>query len=175
MSAVGDFAGALEAMSSLIPEDDSWWPFGDDPDPLEEFMTTVDSILGVAMNWIPKIVTGLMSTDIQGGDEGLKKMEIIANAMAAIGTDGGPPAPAPFPPKEGERPQKQLRARKDSGVVAQGKARINLRGIGNFGTLEEGNFASGLASACIRKPRASRGGDRSCPRGTHGHRSTPVH
>tara|TARA_Y100001970_G_C14256891_1_gene876231 strand:+ start:3882 stop:9800 length:5919 start_codon:yes stop_codon:yes gene_type:complete len=85
MSAISDFAGAISSMSGQIPEP-GW--FESSEDVLEEFLNTVDAIIGIAVDWIPYIVTSLLSADIQGGEAGLQKMEIIANAMDAISTFG---------------------------------------------------------------------------------------
>ena len=85
MSAVSDFAGAISSMSGQIPEP-GW--FESSEDVLEEFLNTVDAIIGIAVAWIPTIVNSLMSADIQGGEAGLQKMEIIAKAMDAISAFG---------------------------------------------------------------------------------------
>lgn len=85
MSAISDFAGAISSMSGQIPEP-GW--FESSEDVLEEFLNTVDAIIGIAVDWIPYIVTSLLSADIQGGEAGLQKMEIIAQAMDAISTFG---------------------------------------------------------------------------------------
>jgi len=90
MSALADFASAIATFQQLIPEDTgSWWPWGEDTDPLEEFMGTVDAIVGVALAWIPTIVTSLLGINIPTGDEAKQKMEIIAMSMSTLADFAG--------------------------------------------------------------------------------------
>jgi len=84
MEAVGNFASAISEMSALIPKDTgSWWPFGEDPEPLTEFMSTVKSIVDVAACHIPGIVNALMGIKIDKPEEAKVKMGVIADAMRA--------------------------------------------------------------------------------------------
>ena len=85
MNAVNSFASAIGAMSSQIPEP-GW--FDSSEDMLEEFMETVDAIMGIAAEWIPIIVNSLMSAAIDGSPAALTKMEVIAAAMDVISQFG---------------------------------------------------------------------------------------
>ena len=85
MNAVNSFASAIGAMSSQIPEP-GW--FESSEDVLEEFMTTVDAIMGIAAEWIPVIVNSLMSANIDGSEAALTKMTVIAQAMDVISQFG---------------------------------------------------------------------------------------
>ena len=90
MSALSDFASAIGTFQGMIPQDSgSWWPFGEDTDPLEEFMGTVSAIVSVALAWIPTIVTSLLSIAIPSGDEAKSKLEIISMSMSTLADFAG--------------------------------------------------------------------------------------
>jgi hypothetical protein len=72
-------------MSAQIPEP-GW--FESSEDVLEEFMETVDAIMGIAAKWIPIIVNSLLSAAIDGSPAALTKMEVIASAMDVISQFG---------------------------------------------------------------------------------------
>jgi hypothetical protein len=90
MGALADFASAIGTFQAMIPADTgSWWPFGEDTDPLEEFMGTVKAIVDISLQYIPMIVTSLLSIAIPSGDEAKSKLEIISLSMSTLADFAG--------------------------------------------------------------------------------------
>ena len=81
MGALSDFASAISAMSGQIPEP-GW--FESSEDVLDEFMDTVNMIVGVAIRYIPTIVNRLLGISIPNPEEAAAKMDVIAKAMQTV-------------------------------------------------------------------------------------------
>ena len=81
MGALSDFASAISAMSGQIPEP-GW--FESSEDVLDEFMDTVNMIVGVAIKYIPTIVNRLLGISIPNPEEAAAKMDVIAKAMSTV-------------------------------------------------------------------------------------------
>jgi len=86
MDAVASFADTIGTFSQLIPEDSgSWWPWGEDVDPLEEMMKTVSMIVDAVSVYMPALIKAVISIPIPGDPcETLKKLKVIAAAIDAV-------------------------------------------------------------------------------------------
>jgi len=79
ISAIGQFASGIGAMSDLVPQDDSWNPFADKPDRLGEMTKMITGIVTSVKDTLPGLVTALLSVNVQSGAG--EKLDIISRVI----------------------------------------------------------------------------------------------
>jgi len=88
LTAVGSFASGIGSIASLIPEDDSWNPFADDPDRAAQLTNDIRDIVDAVKDAIPGLVEALLSVEIGNPQAAMGKLEVVSAVLERVAQFG---------------------------------------------------------------------------------------